>query len=171
MPIRFRCAYCNQLMGISHRKLGTVVRCPTCAGQVVVPNPDAPASPPPVEKKGTSAKPEKQEKPGPNLFEQSDIDDLLRPNVQGTVPAGKQAPAPPPPGAWGTNIEALIDIDRVDEVVVAPPAPPGGKPAMGIPSPTGIVLSPSKATLLAVIAVLLIGIAFGGGVLVGKFLL
>jgi hypothetical protein len=39
MPIRFRCAYCNQLMGIARRKAGTVVRCPTCAGQVIVPDP------------------------------------------------------------------------------------------------------------------------------------
>jgi hypothetical protein len=37
MPIRFRCAYCNQLMGIARRKSGTVVRCPKCAGEVIVP--------------------------------------------------------------------------------------------------------------------------------------
>ena len=37
MPIRFRCAYCNQLMGIARRKSGTVVRCPRCAGEVIVP--------------------------------------------------------------------------------------------------------------------------------------
>jgi pyruvate dehydrogenase E2 component (dihydrolipoamide acetyltransferase) len=37
MPIRFRCAYCNQLMGIARRKAGTVVRCPKCAGEVIVP--------------------------------------------------------------------------------------------------------------------------------------
>jgi hypothetical protein len=37
MPIRFRCAYCNQLMGIATRKSGTVVRCPRCAGEVIVP--------------------------------------------------------------------------------------------------------------------------------------
>ena len=40
MPIRFRCAYCNQLMGISHRKAGKVVRCPKCAGEIIVPVPD-----------------------------------------------------------------------------------------------------------------------------------
>src|SRR5262249_28732764 len=34
------CAYCNQLMGISHRKVGTIVRCPKCSGQVVVPHMD-----------------------------------------------------------------------------------------------------------------------------------
>ncbi len=38
MPIRFRCAYCNQLMAISRRKEGTVVRCPKCAGDIVVPS-------------------------------------------------------------------------------------------------------------------------------------
>src|SRR2546425_13275300 len=37
MPIRFRCAYCNQLMGIARRKSGSVVRCPRCAGEVIVP--------------------------------------------------------------------------------------------------------------------------------------
>jgi hypothetical protein len=37
MPIRFRCAYCNQLMGIGRRKAGAVVRCPRCAGEVIVP--------------------------------------------------------------------------------------------------------------------------------------
>src|SRR5207248_11693560 len=37
MPIRFRCAYCNQLMGIARRKAGTIVRCPKCAGEVIVP--------------------------------------------------------------------------------------------------------------------------------------
>ena len=37
MPIRFRCAYCNQLMGIGRRKAGAIVRCPRCAGEVIVP--------------------------------------------------------------------------------------------------------------------------------------
>jgi DNA-directed RNA polymerase subunit RPC12/RpoP len=37
MPIRFRCAYCQQLMGIARRKAGAVVRCPRCAGEVIVP--------------------------------------------------------------------------------------------------------------------------------------
>src|SRR5205807_1078291 len=40
MPIRFRCAYCNQLMGIARRKAGTVVKCPKCAGEIIVPVPE-----------------------------------------------------------------------------------------------------------------------------------
>src|SRR5439155_23800862 len=39
MPIRFRCVYCNQLLGISRRKAGTIVRCTTCEGQLIVPDP------------------------------------------------------------------------------------------------------------------------------------
>src|SRR6516162_1467871 len=45
MPIRFRCAYCNQLMGIAHRKAGSVVRCPKCAGEIIVPVPEGMAPP------------------------------------------------------------------------------------------------------------------------------
>src|SRR4051794_28145012 len=45
MPIRFRCAYCNQLMGIGRRKAGTVIRCPRCAGELIVPAPDGAPDP------------------------------------------------------------------------------------------------------------------------------
>lgn len=40
MPIRFRCAYCSQLMAIGRRKAGMVVRCPKCAGEIIVPPPE-----------------------------------------------------------------------------------------------------------------------------------
>src|SRR5437764_5207339 len=66
MPIRFRCAYCNQLLGIARRKAGTVVRCPTCAGQVVVPTPP----------EGSPDEPEDPQ--NPMLFERSDFDDVFR---------------------------------------------------------------------------------------------
>lgn len=44
MPIQFRCAYCNQLLGIARRKAGTSVTCPTCGKSITVPTPEA--SPP-----------------------------------------------------------------------------------------------------------------------------
>ena len=40
MPIRFRCAYCSQLMAIAKRKAGTVVKCPKCTGEIIVPVPE-----------------------------------------------------------------------------------------------------------------------------------
>jgi hypothetical protein len=46
-PIKFRCYKCNQLLGVSRSKLGTVVACPKCATELQVPDPeDASASPP-----------------------------------------------------------------------------------------------------------------------------
>lgn len=49
MPIRFRCCYCEKLLSISRRKAGTVTVCPTCQGQIWVPDPRSPSGlPPPV---------------------------------------------------------------------------------------------------------------------------
>jgi hypothetical protein len=45
MPIRFYCPFCDKLLGITSRKAGTVVTCPSCQGQVGVPSPNAPPSP------------------------------------------------------------------------------------------------------------------------------
>jgi phage FluMu protein Com len=40
MPIRFRCAYCNRLLGIATRKAGTETTCPHCGYTITVPYPD-----------------------------------------------------------------------------------------------------------------------------------
>jgi hypothetical protein len=163
VPIRFRCAYCNQLMGIARRKSGTVVRCPTCSGQVVVPNPDL-ESPSPH-----------HEGEAPNLFERSDFDDVLRPPGGeepaphgGTVAAGAAAAAKVPAGAWGTQAEPMLPMERVDDVAVAAPAPM--RPMAPLPV-GGLVVPPGRLTTLAVIAALVLGLSFAAGVLVGKFIL
>lgn len=39
MPVQFTCPHCNQLLGVARRKVGTVVRCVTCNGRVMVPPP------------------------------------------------------------------------------------------------------------------------------------
>lgn len=57
MAIRFRCHFCSGLMSISSRKAGTIVQCPTCGEQTLVPmedifetsQPVAPAEPALVE--------------------------------------------------------------------------------------------------------------------------
>jgi hypothetical protein len=169
MPIRFRCAYCNQLLGIARRKAGTVVRCPTCAGQVVVPNVDAADEDRP---KGQGDEP---------LFERSDFDDLFnapqaqieepRTGAGGGAAAGTAAPKAPPSkpapaaeeDAWGTHAEPDVEPLGV---------PPGSAAtALGTPRPPGIVLSPAKATVLTVLVVVGLAVAFGAGLLVGKFML
>jgi hypothetical protein len=45
MPIRFYCPFCDQLLGISSKKAGAVIECPSCHGQVGVP---AEGAPPPL---------------------------------------------------------------------------------------------------------------------------
>src|SRR5882757_1910476 len=102
MPIRFRCSYCNQLLGISRRKAGTSVRCPTCAGQVPVPSTDEAATVP------------GREDPNPFVFDRNDFDGLLQGEVaspieEPVVANGVEPHASPvvgaPAGAWGTHAE------------------------------------------------------------------
>lgn len=45
MPLKFRCYRCNQLLGASRSKVGTVISCPKCGSALVVPEPDEEAAP------------------------------------------------------------------------------------------------------------------------------
>lgn len=40
VPLKFRCYQCNQLLGVSRGKVGTVVACPKCKADLIVPDPD-----------------------------------------------------------------------------------------------------------------------------------
>jgi DNA-directed RNA polymerase subunit RPC12/RpoP len=149
MPIRFRCAYCNQLMGIARRKAGTVIRCPNCAGQVIVPHPE----PAPSEPQPAAPQPARKEAP---LFEGSDFDKIFDTGTAG--PGGFEPKlfsnlAPPPPPS-GPNLPqpppGNFDVD-----VVATPGP-------------GIFLTPGKLTVVCVVLVILLGLAFLVGLLVGR---
>lgn len=151
MPIRFRCAYCNQLLGIARRKAGTVVRCPTCAGEVVVPR---------VEEGERAG-----ERPARGFFEENEFEKLFgdEPQPQPAEPG----PPPedrghPPTGAWGTHADPEIEVERVD-------LPRGGIPGGPPVSAPGILLSPVMATVLTVLVVLALLIAFGLGLLIGRW--
>jgi hypothetical protein len=158
MPIRFRCAYCNQLMGIARRKAGTVVSCPTCHGQVVVPTPEPPLQPvqmPPPPGNGPA---------GPaNVFDRQDFDaGMFNPKP---IPAPPPAPSPPRPVAE-LSLHATVPTPApllgssgfdVEPVVMGPSNAP----------PRGLVLTPSKM-VLAVGALLLLALAFAAGLICGK---
>jgi hypothetical protein len=139
-------------MGIARRKAGTVVRCPTCSGQVVVPTPDPGA--------GASAAEEDSSGKGPALFERSDFEqdvfggDAARSAARGGfAPVPPPAPLPPPPPPTGFDVSA---------------APLGAPSFAGPAQPPGLVLTPVKAIVLAVFVVVLLGIAFFAGMLVGR---
>jgi DNA-directed RNA polymerase subunit RPC12/RpoP len=89
MPIRFRCAYCNQLMGISTRKAGTVVRCPKCAGEIIVPLPEG--MQPPEEKADQAA--------GPQAFEDQNFEQVFNEPANGSAAAPTETASAPAPSA------------------------------------------------------------------------
>jgi DNA-directed RNA polymerase subunit RPC12/RpoP len=161
MPIRFRCAYCNQLLGISRRKAGTVVRCPTCAGQVVVPNVET------MEPSNGAGNSE------PLVFERNDFDELLGSGDRSAVavpqkelaltstesPVVIPAPGNPPSGAWGTHAEPALDVFKLN--------PASGLFPVAAKKEPGIHLSPARAAALAVAVLILLVLAFSAGVWVG----
>jgi phage FluMu protein Com len=147
MPIRFRCRYCNQLMGIARRKAGMMVHCPTCHAQVLVPasEVEAAAQPRPPQPTADVAAP---------LFERSDFEAFL------DNPVAEQPPVefpPPKPAAAPSPFAAVI-----------PPAPAFTPAAPRVRS-GGVYLSPAQATWLTVVVILLVALAFGAGLLVGHY--
>lgn len=76
MPVRFNCPVCNQLLGITARKVGMQVTCPKCKASVTVPGGEQPGA--------TIAL---------STFEQEEIEETLR----SLEILDRQIPAPPPP--------------------------------------------------------------------------
>jgi phage FluMu protein Com len=142
MPVRFRCSYCNQLLGISRRKIGLPVKCPTCQGQVIVPAQDS-------DEKGTAAAAEPIVAPQRH-FEQSDFVKMLE-----QPPAAAERPRTQQP-MLDFPIAASDNLPEVDV-----------EPVSGQPATAGIVLTPKKLTLLIVVIIVALALAFAGGVLVG----
>lgn len=148
MPIRFRCRFCNQLMGISRRKAGTVVRCPSCHAEVLVPPLEAEthSEPAPAQPIG--------DVPAP-LFERSDFEAFVNDPVVEKTDARAEPLAPPPPSPFATAFPA-------PSAFPAPPSSPRTQPP-------GLVLSPTQATWMTVVVILLVALAFGAGLLVGHY--
>ncbi|MEI7684888.1 MAG: hypothetical protein WCL32_07650 [Planctomycetota bacterium] len=169
MPIRFRCAYCNQLMGISHRKVGAVVRCPKCSGQVVVPTVEDGADDGPIA--------ESEQAAPVNSLEDRELDKLLLEAAQeaaGLTKAKKKRPR--------RNV-VEIDVEPIDPKEFAPPAPPApvaAPPALAAPpsppveptfiarTPAGWVITLSPGLAIGSIVALLLLISLG--VLIGYLL-
>jgi hypothetical protein len=142
MPIRFRCAYCSQLMGIARRKAGTVVRCPKCAGQVVVPVPE-------------SGRPHGGANGAGQVFEQSDFDRFFQQEANPGQPA-PPAPAPmqqqAPVFPVNPSAEPGFDVEPVQPYAIGP----------------GIFLSPGKLAILGAAVVILMGASFLLGLFLGR---
>lgn len=154
MPIRFRCGYCNKLLGIARRKAGTQTTCPHCGAAITVPVPDDDME-----------------------DELDEIDALLK----GGTPAGEPASSPQrsPPATGGERPLFERDIDSVlgptKKAAAAPPAPqpqtahaPGmdatSLGAPGVPYTTGA----QRTTAIIVCVLVLLMMAFAAGFLIAS---
>ena len=182
MPIRFRCAYCNQLMGIATRKAGTVVTCPKCAGQVVVPTPD-PAQ---------AAEEERQRRAagasGAAVFEEDDEVQKLLEFVEETAQPARMAPLAQPLRKPGTGAVPPYMSTAAMQPARPVPAP---RPSQAAPQPAphapqgpaadvdllpvdmqpqqgGIHLSPGVLAIVLTLAGLALGLMFLLGFLLGR---
>jgi phage FluMu protein Com len=162
MPIRFRCVYCDKLLGIARRKAGSVVNCPQCKQPLIVPTPE-PEPEPTAATAGPSGPP-----PVPaSLFERDDFDELLqggatirtsdesRRRKRSKSSRSAQLPARPQP---------------VERDLPAPPPLPTPQLHPPLAQPAGIMLTTGKMILLIVVVLMLIVVAFGGGIVVGRML-
>jgi phage FluMu protein Com len=178
MPIRFRCTSCRKLLGIARRKAGTVVKCPDCGSDLIVPTevtttlparggrrPAAggstpepiPRTPPPPPKHATNGTGAAVKTPeSMPLFERPDFESLLNPAVQ-------KAAATLPPTPLGPVAVPVQEMPR------PAPAPnpltfDDDEEAYDL-EPAGLVLSKATLTVMAVVVVVLIGLAFAAGYL------
>jgi hypothetical protein len=163
MPIRFRCVYCDKLLGIARRKAGAVVNCPQCGQPLIVPTPE------PEPSAAASLPVSPSQHPG-KLFEQDDFDVLLEgdatfrnpdpaPAARRPKPTAPQPANPLPPQPFA------VEQGLSQGAVTHPPTATPRRQASG-----GMVLSTGMLILSLLAVLILMGLAFGGGVLVGRML-
>ena len=191
VPIKFRCVECNQLLGVSPSKVGTVVSCPRCAVELIVPEADDPSEVP------RAPEPE----PIPSILSslvlgRPDPLDELRPEdirVEPGLPEpgrsrheprpiaraparSPEPPAPEPPPLMLTP-EALagppIDAAAGPGEAVLPPIqtePVAIRPARPTSRARDITLPRSVVTAWSLFVLLALAMAFAAGLLAGHFL-
>jgi len=87
-PLKFRCYQCNQLLGVPPKRAGSVIACPRCGTELLVPRPET----------------EREPEPEPTLAEQL---------ARGPVPAGRSrsrgsAPDAEPAGSDAGSIPSFM---------------------------------------------------------------
>jgi len=196
MPIKFRCVYCEQLLGIARRKAGTVVKCPNCEGQLIVPTPD-PADEMIEEKDDredlTEPAPQKEtvspkkvalpaaksadDTAGGMLFERDNFDELLKPAIE-KKPTPKPAPKQP---AKTFDLSDISDVTSpgpapaaqgyVESAFSRPPPPAPAVAPVAAAQPKGIVFSPLKLVLLLFLILFMSSASFVAGMFAGRLIL
>ncbi len=146
MPIKFRCAYCRQLMSIARRKAGTVIRCPTCSGQVIVPKPEEEHAS--ATQGAVQPAPQFPSDNGGGLFEEDNFEDNFLDPVAD-------------PDSASPSVEQPLDHQ-------APMSSPDFAATPPAPGLRGVFLTTGRLVLVILIVVLLLVISFVLGLIAGK---
>jgi hypothetical protein len=144
-------------MGIARRKAGSLVRCPACRQELAVPATadDEPLTPVP------DPIPAPVLPPRAGLFDRDDFDALLAGGA--SMEGAKAAPPVERPPAGVPPRPSVILAEAKKGNLSLDPAGVRLTPTHG-----GIVLSPGWATMLTVVFLLLLALAFALGLLVGR---
>jgi phage FluMu protein Com len=185
MPIRFRCSYCNRLLGIATRKAGMETTCPHCGYAITVPVPQ-----------DDDGRTERINLDDVEAMLGQGATEVVQPGAVAAPPAPPPAeapkpapvypkPAPPPPVPKARTAPAPVpkpvnpddpplferDMDEILGKTAAPaeeerekPRAVSGMDAMSLGEPARqIVISAQNATFLMIFVVVLLAIAFAAG--------
>jgi phage FluMu protein Com len=144
--IKFRCTQCNQLLGASPSRSGSVVTCPKCASDVVVPVPSEAPPPPAAEAEAAGMVPPPAPEGGPwvprELLDIRPEDIRVELGIDLDRPL---APPPPPPTPSGVSLRSepepppLVFPPTSDLADDSPVATPFTAPAPTEPAPAPVV--------------------------------
>ena len=192
MPIRFRCTYCNRLLGIASRKAGTDTVCPHCGYAITVPYPEdesaqterldlgdvdelmgngaterlaepkTRAVPPPPVPAVSARHVEKPRAENPKPPPVPKAPSAIRPQQPAPKPAAQPSDEPP---LFEGDMDAILGKTAAPAEEKRPrPAPTSGPDAMSLGEPPRmLVISATKATILALGVAVLLALAFAAG--------
>ena len=129
MPIRFRCTYCNRLLGIATRKAGTQTTCPHCGYAITVPMPQDEANDSRTERINLD---DVEEMLGRGATEVA-VEPAAAPAVAAAPPAPPVSPPPPvekrpEPPKVAPPVPAADQMPAAKPRPAPPPIPKANKP-------------------------------------------
>ena len=144
MPIRFRCPKCEGLLSIARRKAGTQIVCPKCHDEVLVPSADLDTAEPEIDlaDEGTIAESTTAQVIEPLVGEEKSASALFE------KPDFAQSLIGTVPVVSGINVESY-------EIA-------------SVPIEDGIFITHKTAMILGLLSVVLLGLAFATGFLMGR---
>ena len=139
MPIRFRCPKCEGLLSIARRKAGTQIVCPKCHDEVLVPSADLDTAEPEID-----------------LADEGTTAEVIEPLVGEEKSASALFEKP-------DFAQSLIQTKSTSST-----APFHAVEIPSVPIEDGIFITHKTAIILGLLSVVLLGLAFATGFLMGR---